>query len=146
MHTDSSRSIVWIQKIFCLLMCWLFCIEMPVLTYGVSAICLDPNLFFMEADSRDPVVPVCHCHTPAIGILTNSTALYIIRCNCEQPTIFSSQRWFRRHYSHGISIEKANKNPKLSREPMQQPLTQHADQTPLPNQSGRVWKQSCSYL
>jgi hypothetical protein len=52
-------------------MFWLFCIETPVLTYGVSAICLDPNLFFMEADSRNPVVPVCHHHTPATGLLTN---------------------------------------------------------------------------
>jgi hypothetical protein len=28
-----------------MLTCWLFYIGMPVLTYGASAICLDPNLF-----------------------------------------------------------------------------------------------------
>jgi hypothetical protein len=50
---------------------WLFYFGMPVLTYGASAICLDPNLSFKEADSRDPVVPVCHRHTPAIGFLAN---------------------------------------------------------------------------
>jgi hypothetical protein len=44
---------------------------MPVLTDGASAICLDPNLFFKEAGSRDHVVPVCHRHTPAIGFLEN---------------------------------------------------------------------------
>ncbi len=32
--TDSSRNIFWIQKIFCLLTCWLLFIGMPVLTYG----------------------------------------------------------------------------------------------------------------
>jgi hypothetical protein len=44
---------------------------MPVLTYGVLAICLDLNLFFTEEDSRDPVVPGYHHHTPAIGFLVN---------------------------------------------------------------------------
>jgi hypothetical protein len=39
------------------------------ITYGASAICLDPNLFFKEADSSDSVVPVCHHYTPAIGLL-----------------------------------------------------------------------------
>jgi hypothetical protein len=53
-------------------MCWLYYIGMPVMAYGASAICLDPNMF-IEADSRDPVVPVCHHSTPAIGILANHT-------------------------------------------------------------------------
>jgi hypothetical protein len=44
---------------------------MPVLTYDVSAIHQDPKLFFPEADSIDPVVPVYHHHTPAIGYLAN---------------------------------------------------------------------------
>jgi hypothetical protein len=48
-----------------------FYFGMPVLTYGASTICLDPNLFFKEADSRDPVVPICHCCTPAIVLLAN---------------------------------------------------------------------------
>ncbi len=52
-------------------MCWLFHIGMVVLTYDASAMCLDLNLFFSEADSKDPVVPVCHRHTPAIGLLAN---------------------------------------------------------------------------
>jgi hypothetical protein len=39
------------------------------LTYDASAIRQDPNLFLPEADSKDPVVPVCHQHTPAIGYL-----------------------------------------------------------------------------
>ncbi len=47
--SDSSRNIFLIQKIFRLLMTnWLFYIGMPVLTHGVSAICLDPNLFFWK--------------------------------------------------------------------------------------------------
>jgi hypothetical protein len=44
---------------------------MPVLTHDASAIRQDPNLFLLEADSKDPVVPVCHHHTPAIGYLAN---------------------------------------------------------------------------
>jgi hypothetical protein len=40
-------------------------------TYNASASCLYPNLFLPEADSKDPVVPVCHCLTPAIGLLSN---------------------------------------------------------------------------
>jgi hypothetical protein len=43
----------------------------PVLTYDPSAMCQDPNLFLPEADSKDPVVPVCHHHTPASGYLAN---------------------------------------------------------------------------
>jgi hypothetical protein len=57
--------------IFCLMMHWRSYGEMPVLTYDVSAICQDPNLFLLEADSKDPVVPVCHHCTPAIGYLVN---------------------------------------------------------------------------
>jgi hypothetical protein len=45
--TNSSRSIFWIQKIFCLMMCWRFYVGMPVLT-----LCQDPNLFLPEADSK----------------------------------------------------------------------------------------------
>ncbi len=60
-----------IQKIFCLMMCWLSYVGMPVLIYDVSAIRQDPDLFLTEADLKDPVVPVCHHHTPAIGYLAN---------------------------------------------------------------------------
>ncbi len=52
---------------------WLFYVGMPALTHDASAMCLDPNLFLTEADSKDPVVPVCHHHTPAIGYLANHT-------------------------------------------------------------------------
>jgi hypothetical protein len=61
----------WIQKIFCLMMCWRSYVGMLVLTYDASAMCQDPNLFLLEADSKDLVVPVCHHHTPAIGYLVN---------------------------------------------------------------------------
>jgi hypothetical protein len=44
---------------------------MSVLTHDASVMCLDPNLFLLEADSKDPVVPVCHRHAPAIGYLAN---------------------------------------------------------------------------
>jgi hypothetical protein len=44
---------------------------MLVLTYDASAICQDPNLFLLEADSKDPVVPVYHHCTPAIGYSAN---------------------------------------------------------------------------
>jgi hypothetical protein len=44
---------------------------MPVLTHDASVMCLDLNLFLLEADSKDPVVPACHHHTPAIGYLAN---------------------------------------------------------------------------
>jgi hypothetical protein len=44
---------------------------MPVSKYDASAMCLDSNLFLPEADSKDPVVPVCHRRTPAIGLLAN---------------------------------------------------------------------------
>jgi hypothetical protein len=53
------------------MMCWGSYVGMPVLTYDASAICQDPNLFLLEADLKDPVVPVCHHHTPAIGYLAN---------------------------------------------------------------------------
>jgi hypothetical protein len=46
---------------------------MPVLTYDASAIHQDLNLFPLEADSKDLVVPVCHQHTLAIGYLANRT-------------------------------------------------------------------------
>jgi hypothetical protein len=52
-------------------MCWRSYVGMPVLTYDVSAIRQDPNLFLPEADSKDPVVPVCHQHTLVIGYLAN---------------------------------------------------------------------------
>jgi hypothetical protein len=61
----------WIQKNFCLMMRWHSYVRMPVLSYDASAIHQDPNLFFPEADSKDPVVSVCHHHTPAIGYLAN---------------------------------------------------------------------------
>jgi hypothetical protein len=56
------------------MMRWLIYVGMPVLTYVASAICQDPNLFLLEADSKDPVVPVWHHHTPAIGLLANRAA------------------------------------------------------------------------
>jgi hypothetical protein len=51
------------------MMRWLSYVGMPVSTYDMSAICQDPNLFLLEADSKDLVVPVCHHRTPAIGYL-----------------------------------------------------------------------------
>jgi hypothetical protein len=53
------------------MMPWLSYVGMPVLTYGASAMYQDPNLFLPAADSKDPVVPVCHHCTPAIGYLAN---------------------------------------------------------------------------
>jgi hypothetical protein len=53
------------------MMRWRSYVGMPVLTYDASAMCQDPDLFLPEADSKDPVVPVCHHHTPAIGYLAN---------------------------------------------------------------------------
>ncbi len=50
---------------------WLSYVGMPASTHDASAMCQDPNLFLPEADSKDPVVPVCHHHTPAIGYLAN---------------------------------------------------------------------------
>jgi hypothetical protein len=70
-HTDSSRSIFWIQKIFHLMTRWLFYVGMLVLTQEASAICLHLNLFFPEADLMNPEVPVCHRRTPVIGFLAN---------------------------------------------------------------------------
>ena len=57
----------WIQKIFC----QHSYMGMLVSTYDASAIRQDPNLIHLEADSKDPVVLVCHRHTPAIGYLAN---------------------------------------------------------------------------
>jgi hypothetical protein len=70
---NSSRSIFWIQKIFSLIMRWRSYVGMLVLTYDASPMCQDPNLFLPEADLKDPVVPICHHHTPAIGYLANCT-------------------------------------------------------------------------
>jgi hypothetical protein len=50
---------------------WLSYVGMRVSTYDTSAIHQDPNLFLLEADSKDLVVPVCHHRTPAIGYLAN---------------------------------------------------------------------------
>jgi hypothetical protein len=61
------------------MMHWLSYVGMPVLTYDASAICQDPNLFLPEADLKDPVVPVCHHRTPAIGYLANCAT-----CNTKQ--------------------------------------------------------------
>jgi hypothetical protein len=36
----------------------LFYVGMPILTNDASAMCLDPYPFLLEADSKDPVVPV----------------------------------------------------------------------------------------
>jgi hypothetical protein len=55
------------------MMRWLSNVGMLVLTYDASAICQDPNLFLPEADLKDPVVPVCHHHTPVIDYLANCT-------------------------------------------------------------------------
>ena len=55
------------------MMRWHSYVGMWVLTYDASAIRQDPNLFLPEADLKDPVVPVCHQHTPAIGYLANRT-------------------------------------------------------------------------
>jgi hypothetical protein len=57
----------WIQKIFC----WSSYVGMLVLTHDASAIHQDLNLILLEVDSKDPVVSVCHQHTPAIGYLAN---------------------------------------------------------------------------
>jgi hypothetical protein len=67
----SIRGEYVIQKIFCSMVRWLSYVGMLVLTYDTSAICQDPNLFFPEADLKDPVVPVCHRGTPAIDYLAN---------------------------------------------------------------------------
>jgi hypothetical protein len=54
------------------MMRWRSYVGMPVLTYyDASAMRQDPDLFLLEADSKDPVVPVCHHHTLAIGYLAN---------------------------------------------------------------------------
>ena len=53
------------------MMRWRSYVGMPVLTYDPSAIHQDPDLFLPEADLKDPVVPVSHHHTPAIGYLAN---------------------------------------------------------------------------
>jgi hypothetical protein len=55
------------------MMRWHSYVGMPVLTYDASAMCQGPNLFLLKADSKDPVVPVCHHHTPAIRYLANRT-------------------------------------------------------------------------
>jgi hypothetical protein len=53
------------------MMRWHSYVGMPVLSYDASAICKDTNLFLLEADLKDPVVPVCHHRAPAIGYLAN---------------------------------------------------------------------------
>jgi hypothetical protein len=53
------------------MMRWHSYMGMPVLTYDASAMCQDLNLLLPEADSKDPVVPVCHHITQAIGYLAN---------------------------------------------------------------------------
>ncbi len=56
------------------MMRWRSYMGMPVSTYDASAICQDPNLFLPKADSKDPVVPVCHHHTHLchLALLSNS--------------------------------------------------------------------------
>ncbi len=48
-----------------------WCSFVGMSTYDASAMCQDLNLFLLETDSKDPVVPVSHHHTPAIGYLAN---------------------------------------------------------------------------
>jgi hypothetical protein len=45
------------------MMRWRSYVGMPVLTYDVSAICQDQNLFPLEADSKDPVVRLSPSYT-----------------------------------------------------------------------------------
>jgi hypothetical protein len=48
---------------------------MPVFTYDASAIRQDPNLFLLEADRKDPVVPNCQAattKTPAATAMAGS--------------------------------------------------------------------------
>jgi hypothetical protein len=51
------------------LMRWPFYVGMPVSTHDATAMCLDPSPLLLEADLKDPVVPVCHRCTPAISYL-----------------------------------------------------------------------------
>jgi hypothetical protein len=53
------------------MMHWLTYVGLPVFTYDTSAMYQDPNLFPLEADSKDPVVPICHHCIQAIGYLAN---------------------------------------------------------------------------
>ena len=53
------------------MMCWRSSVGILVLTSDASAIRQDLDLFLTEADLKDPLVPVCHHHTPAIGYLAN---------------------------------------------------------------------------
>jgi hypothetical protein len=53
------------------MMRWRSYVGMPVLTYDASAMYQDLNLILPKADSKDPVVPVCHRHTSVIGYLAN---------------------------------------------------------------------------
>jgi hypothetical protein len=53
------------------MMHWLIYVGMLVLTYDALAMCQDQNLFLLEADSKDLVVPVYRQHTPAIDDLAN---------------------------------------------------------------------------
>jgi hypothetical protein len=50
---------------------WVFYVGMPASIHDALAMCLDPNLFLLEADLKDLVVPVCHHHTPVIGYQAN---------------------------------------------------------------------------
>jgi hypothetical protein len=50
---------------------WLSYVGMSASTHDASAVCLDLNLFLLEADLKDPVVPVCCYHTPVVGYLAN---------------------------------------------------------------------------
>jgi hypothetical protein len=85
---------------------WLSYVGMPALTHDVSTMCQDPNLFLLEADSKDPAVPVCHHHTPVIGyfcklrhlaILSNSIKPWPMTpsCFCHRCGIDSWGQWRR---------------------------------------------------
>ncbi len=67
---------IWIQKIFC----QHSNVGMLVLTYDVSVMRQDLNLFLPEVDSKDPVVSVHHQHTPVIGYLANHTTMAYDTC------------------------------------------------------------------
>ncbi len=102
----------WIQTIFC----QRSYVGMLVLTYDASAIRQDPNLFLPQVDSMDPVVSVCHHHTPAIGYFSKSRHLAILSdsikpwpmtpfhpyCPCHRLPC-CAWRWWWQQWSHSFS-------------------------------------------
>ncbi len=91
--TSKTCQILWICTNFLStwrnILCWIFDAlailhrNASIIIY-TSAMCLDPNLFLPEADSKDSVVPVCWLVVNLAGALFYATVTFSFFCSVQK--------------------------------------------------------------